>query len=84
MSELHYRHVWQWTGAAWDHVREGYVRLDLPGVFCNFPGAFEPPTFCSIGPPYVFERWFRWAPVTFGTGGTWEWAAERHNWGGQL
>ena len=73
VDDLYYRRVWQWSGV-WNVVVEGYVRNY--GITCTLEG----PTFCSIAPPYLAERWWRYAPHTFGTGGTWDYAGERNNW----
>ena len=73
IDDLYYRRVWQWSGA-WNIVSEGYVRTF--GINCTLDG----PTFCSIGPPYIYERWHRFVFSTFGTGGSWEYAGERQNW----
>ncbi|HYV99597.1 MAG TPA: hypothetical protein VE967_19215 [Gemmatimonadaceae bacterium] len=71
---LFYRLVEQWIDGKWVHVVEGYVRTFAPN--CTFEG----PTFCSIAPPYLYERWWRWSPNTWGTGGSWVPAAEEKNW----
>lgn len=73
LDDLYYRRVWQWS-SKWDVVAEGYVRGYGPN--CTFEG----PTFCSIGPPWVYEVWHKYTPHTFGTGGDWDFAGERKNW----
>jgi hypothetical protein len=74
IDDLYYRRVWQWFGTAWQVVLEGPVRAFGPN--CTFEG----PTFCSIGPPWIAERWWRYSPSTIGTGGTWDYAGDRQNW----
>jgi len=72
--DLFYRMVQQWNGSHWEIVVQGYVRAYQPS--CTFEG----PTYCSIAPPYLWERWWRWSPNTWGTGGSWVIAAEEKNW----
>ena len=75
MNDLYYRRVWQYDGS-WRVAAEGWVKDPVTVPACQF----EPPTFCSIAPPYVYERWWKWLPSTFGTSGDWEFSAERQNW----
>jgi hypothetical protein len=72
--KLYYRLVQQWVTGAWQTVAEGYVSAYMPG--CQFEG----PSFCSIAPPYLEERWWRWEYSTFGTGGGWVLEATEKNW----
>ncbi len=72
-DDLYYRRVWQYDHG-WSVVVQGYVRSFGPN--CTFEG----PTFCSMGPPYIYEVWWKWSPSTIGTGGEWIFAAERQNW----
>ena len=74
-SDLYYRRVWEYRGA-WQVVAEGPVRTLSP-LNCTIEG----PTWCSIAPPYLFERWWHYVPHTIGTGGTWDHAGDRQNWG---
>lgn len=73
---LYYRRVWQWMNNSWQVAKEGFVRDPLTVPACQF----EPPTFCSPSPPFIFERWWFWSPSTIGTGGDWVFAAEDKNW----
>jgi hypothetical protein len=73
--DLHYRRVWQHIGGAWQIVAEGTVRAF--GMNCTLEG----PSYCSIGPPYIFERWWRWSPGTYGSQSSkWLFVGEQGNW----
>lgn len=74
MQDLYYRRVWQYVSGTWQVIAEGHVRAF--GMNCTFEG----PTYCSIAPPHLFERWWKYTPATWGTGGSWSWAGEEGNW----
>lgn len=74
MQDLYYRMVWQWMSGSWKVVAEGHVRAF--GMNCSLEG----PTYCSFPPPHLYEKWWRWTPSTWGSGGTWSYAGERGNW----
>ncbi len=84
MEDLYYRKVWTWEGTTGKpSMVEGFVRGQT--VFGGVvPCMFDGPTRCSLPPPggthYVFERWWRWSPSTWGAGGSWVFAAEGDNW----
>jgi hypothetical protein len=74
MQDLYYRRVWQHINGLWQVVAEGHVRGY--GMNCSFEG----PTYCSIAPPQLYERWWQYLPATWGTGGTWSIVGEQGNW----
>jgi hypothetical protein len=71
---LYYRRVWQWINGAWKVAFEGHVRAF--GMTCSFEG----PTYCSVNPPYIVERWWRHGRDLGHGGSSVLNAGERGNW----
>lgn len=79
VNDLYYRRVWQWDQAAraWSVTLEGPVRALTP-----FQCEFEGPSWCRMGPPWVYERWWRYVLSTIGPGSSSDWQeiGDRKNW----
>ena len=75
MQRSFYRRVWQWKNNAWSVVDDG------PILSWDVTCIADKPSFCSIGPPYIFERWWVWEINTWGSSpGYWRWVSDEQNW----
>lgn len=75
MQKRFYRRVWRWGSGVWKVVDEGIV--NSWDVTCFI----DKPSFCSMSPPYIFERWWVWETYTWGNQpGYWRWVSDEQNW----